>query len=249
MSKLRLKPLKKREKEKCSFDKENFSLPLAKFITPQLALKFICAFLLSRTAFIGGARPLGFSLFAASFASGGAYVCALGSVLGLIFSGTSLLNLGKYIIAIIMFSLIEERFLPEKLKNIKINSIISALCVLLSGFFLLFADMTVGGYPLLYDSAVLVVECATIWACVTAFRIAMPLVFSLRLRRRNRMPCSFCRWCSVRFRHMGHRRSFQHCRNIVRVMCIVFCNCLWSSSRLLRRYNHGTCVLPCPRKN
>ncbi len=183
MSKLRLKPLKKREKEKCSFDKENFSLPLAKFITPQLALKFICAFLLSRTAFIGGARPLGFSLFAASFASGGAYVCALGAILGLIFSGTSLLNLGKYIIAIIMFSLIEERFLPEKLKNIKINSIISALCVLLSGFFLLFADMTVGGYPLLYDSAVLVVECATIWACVTAFRIAMPLVFSLRLRR------------------------------------------------------------------
>ena len=149
MSTLRLKPLRKRQSEKRSFKKENFSLPFAKYATPQLILKFICAFLLSRTAFIGGARPLGFALFAASFTSGGAYVCALGSVLGLIFSGTSLLNIGKYIIATIMFSLIEERFLPEKFKNIKMNSLISALCMLLSGFFLLFADMTVGGYPLL----------------------------------------------------------------------------------------------------
>lgn len=183
MSKLRLKPFRKRSGKKLSFKKENFPLQLAKYITPQLLSKFICAFLLSRTAFIGGAKPLGFALFASSFAPGGAYVCALGAILGLIFSGTSLLNIGKYIIATIMFSLIQERFLPEKFKSIKMNALISALCVLLSGFFLLFADMTVGGYPLLYDSVVLIVECATVWVSVIAFTVAMPLVFSLRLRR------------------------------------------------------------------
>ena len=182
MSKAMPMPLKKRLKNKRNFF--NTAPPIFKSnISLQLIIKCICAFLLSRTAFVGGACPLGFSLFAASFGSGGTYLCALFAVLGLITKGKGILIIGKYIIATVLFSLIMERFLPQKYNSPKISAVIAALSMLFSGFFLLFADVTVGGYPLIYDVVVLIVECATIWICATAFSVAMPLVFSLKLRR------------------------------------------------------------------
>lgn len=182
MSKATPAPLKKRPKNKRSILtcappilKNNISLPLL--------IKCICAFLLSRTAFVGGACPLGFSFFVSAFSMGGAYPCAICAILGLLSAGAGILVAGKYIIATILFSLIMERFLPQKFSSAKISAVIAAFCMLFSGFFLLFADVTVGGYPLLYDVVVLVVECATIWICSTAFSFSLPLIFSIRLRR------------------------------------------------------------------
>lgn len=184
MSRITLKPLKKREAKKAYLKKETPFLDyIKKHFSLLLALKFICAFLLSRAAFIGGAQPLGYALFAAGFGLGGAYICAAGAILGLVFSKAGILTIGKYIISVIMFSLIFERFLPEKFKQRSICALTGSLCVLVSGVFLLFADVTVGGYPLLYDVVVLIVESATLYGAIRAFSLAMPLLFSLKLRR------------------------------------------------------------------
>lgn len=184
MSKTVIRPLKKRVKENKNKIPDS---PLSRFLKEKLSsglvFKFICGVLLSRTALIGGARPLGYAFFAACFSFGGAYISALGAIAGLLFSGINLLSIGKYIISLILFSLIEERFLPEKYKSIKLTSLIASSCLLISGFFLLFADMTVGGYPLLYDSLVLIIETASVYVCVNAFTVAIPLVFNLKLRR------------------------------------------------------------------
>lgn len=180
MTKTSLKPLKKRSGKKRSFwtpEKVN-----TKTVNWQLILKCLCAFLLSRTSLVGGAHPLGFALYAAIFSGGGAYWCAVCGILGLILSGSGLVAVGKYIIAITAFSLIEERFLPAKFKSGSINAFIASMCVLVSGFFLLFVDTTFGGYPLIYDSVVLIVEAASVWVATRAFNVAVPLVFSLRLR-------------------------------------------------------------------
>lgn len=178
-----LKPLRKRSGKKRSFFQGQAGVRIKNFVFSTLAFKCICAFLLSRTQFIGGASPLGFSFFAAAFGASGGYLCAASAVLGLILSGKSLLTIGKYIIAIMLFSLIEERFLPRKYKTASWRAAIGSLSVLASGFFLLFADMTLGGYPLIYDSVVLIVECATIWICIRAFSVALPLILNLGFRR------------------------------------------------------------------
>ena len=183
MKKPLLKPLKILHGRKRFFKTGSSPDNIHNKIDLQLLIKCICAFLLSRTSLIGGAVPLGFSLFAAVKNTKGAYLCALCAVLGLIFSGAGFITVGKYIIAISIFSLIEERFLPAKYKTAKINSAVSALCVLLSGLFLLFADVTFGGYPLIYDVMVLIVECATIYVFSLAFSVSVPLVFDIRLRR------------------------------------------------------------------
>ena len=177
------KPLKKRSGKKRSFMRGQAAPKIAEFLSYNIILRFIFAFFMSRTAFIGGASPMGFSLFAASFNSGGGYICAIGAILGLIFSGKGILQVGKYIIAIILFSLIQERFLPEKHKKAVVNAALGSVCVLVSGFFLLFADVTLGGYPLIYDSVVLIVECATIWISALAFSISLPLILNLGIRR------------------------------------------------------------------
>lgn len=183
MNKSLPKPLKKRSGKKRSFFSGQAAPQIKKYIFSTMALKCVCAFFMSRTAFIGGASPLGFSLFAASFGGRGSYACALSAVLGLVFSGKGLSVIGKYIIAIILYSLIQERFMPQKFKTPPLNALTGSLCMLVSGFFLLFADITLGGYPLIYDSVVLIVESATIWISVLAFSIALPLVTSIALRR------------------------------------------------------------------
>ncbi len=181
MSKLLLKPLKKVCKKKRSFTNAGKIYEKNEDLI-KLSLKCLCAFLLSRTSLVGGAHPLGFSFFAAVFLSGGGYRCALFSVLGLILSGCGFVTIGKYIIAITIYSLILERFLPEKYKSGKIISLIAAACVFSSGAFLLFTDSAFGGYPLIYDSVVLFVEVATVWISTRAFCVSIPLAFSMRLR-------------------------------------------------------------------
>ncbi len=183
MSTSTLKPLKKRSGKKRSFFNGQAAEKVKKYVFSELALKCLCAFLLSRTQFIGGATPLGFSFFAANFALGGTYACAFAAVLGLFFSGMGILTVGKYIIALILFSLVEERFLPNKFKTAKIRAVTACLSLLCSGFFLLFADITMGGYPLIYDSMVLIVESATVWLCTMAFSIALQLITNLGFRR------------------------------------------------------------------
>ncbi|MBR2181289.1 MAG: hypothetical protein IJ949_05295, partial [Oscillospiraceae bacterium] len=152
------------------------------FFSPT-AIKCLCAFLLSRTSLIGGATPLGFSFFAANFGFSGTYACGIFAVLGFLFTGKPLLISGKYIISMIIFSLVHERFLPSKYQNSKTKSVTSCLSLLASGLFLLFADVTFGGYPLIYDSMVLIVESATVWFCTRAFSGGLDLVASLRYKR------------------------------------------------------------------
>jgi len=177
------KPIHKREGKVRSFFRGQAIKKVKKHLFSALAFKCICAFLLSRTSLIGGATPLGFAFFAANFGLSGTYSCAIALVLGLLFSGRSILAIGKYIISIILFSLIMERFLTKKSQKSSIGSVCACICLLISGYFLLYADVTFGGYPLIYDSMVLVVESATVWFCVRAFSIVLNLVTSLRFRR------------------------------------------------------------------
>lgn len=177
------KPLLRRSGKKRSFFNGQAAEKVKKYVFSALALKCVCAFLLSRTEFIGGASPLGFAFFIANFGFGGTYSCAIAAILGLFFSDKGLLTIGKYIIAVILFSLLEERFLPKKFKTPRISAVSASLCLLFSGFFLLFADITLGGYPLIYDSMVLIVECATVWLCTCAFSVALQLITNLGFRR------------------------------------------------------------------
>ena len=178
MSKTLLKPMKKRSGRKRIFHELKIPKNLKNNFPWQTAVKCLCAFLLSRTTLIGGAHPLGFAMAAAMFSGTGAYAVALSAVLGLAFSGVGLLGVGKYIIAITIFALLQERFIPQKLKTGKISAIIESASVLVSGFFLLFTDNTFGRFPLIYDTVVLVVEAATIWLAVRAFSVAIPLIFT-----------------------------------------------------------------------
>ncbi len=183
MSKIALRPFK----EKLSKRREMFSKPpkrkLVKHITPQLLFKAICALFLSFTKLIGGTSPLGFAFFAAIIGGTDAYICALISAVGLFISGGSVVSVGKFVISVILFSLIYERFLPEKHKKIKTLSLISSLCLFFSGIFLLFATMTIGGYPLIYDFLILFTEALTVYFASVAFKIAVPIIFSLNIRR------------------------------------------------------------------
>ncbi len=183
MSKSSLKPLKKRRRKERSFWESKFSEDNKNSFQWKIAIKCLCAFLLSRTTLIGGAHPLGFAMSCAMLSGSGAYFCALSAAVGLLLSGVGLIPIGKYIIAFTAYCLIEERFMPQKYKRAGIFATVASLSLLVSGFFLLFADVTFGGYPLIYDSLVLIVESATVWIAVKAFSNAIPLVFSLRLRR------------------------------------------------------------------
>ena len=142
MSLSRPKPMHSRERKKRSFFR---GIPIQDFKKSEFtstAIKCICAFLLSRTSLIGGATPLGFSFVAANFGLEGTYACALASIVGLLFGKRSLLVLGKYIIAIILFALIQERFLPKKLNNSRIKAVVACFCMLATGYFLLYTDTT-----------------------------------------------------------------------------------------------------------
>ena len=183
MSSFSPKPLLKRNSKKRKFAKKEKG-QVKEYIFSRTAFDCLCAFLLSRTALIGGASPLGFAFFAANFPVSPSYPSAIALLLGLIFSGKGILSVGKYIISIILFSLVWERFLPKKYKNARISAVLSAISLLLSGTFLLFADITFGGYPLLYDSMVLIIECATLWLFSRAYSIALGLFSSILIRRR-----------------------------------------------------------------
>ncbi len=148
-----------------------------------VTIKCICAFLLSRTSLIGGATPLGFVFFVSNFGLSGTYLCALFTIIGMFFKELSLFTTGKYIISIIVFSLLQERFLPKKYQNSRINAVCACFCLLITGYFLLYTDVTFGGYPLIYDSMVLIVECATVWFCTRAFSVALRLMSTLGFRR------------------------------------------------------------------
>lgn len=183
MSNKVLKPLKKRLSNRRKLNKETSPFKLSKYITLEIIIKSICAFLLSCTKLIGGASPLGFAFFASSMGGIDAYIYAAFSLLGIIASGGKIVAIGKFCISAILFSLIYERFLPEKYKKPRTVASIAALCTLGSGIFLLFTTMTIGGYPLIYDFVVLITESATVWLAVLSFLTAMPLVYSLNIRR------------------------------------------------------------------
>lgn len=183
MSSFSPKPLIKRSSKKRKFTEKEKS-KVKEYLLKRTVLECICAFLLARTTLIGGTSPLGLAFFAANFPINASYPCALALILGLVFSGKGLLYIGKYIIALTLFALIWERFLPEKNKNARISAVMASLCLLSSGTFLLFADITFGGYPLMYDSMVLIVECATLWLFTRAFNVALGLFSSLLVRRR-----------------------------------------------------------------
>lgn len=181
MSRTLLKPMKKRSGRKRSFHEVKISESLKSNFPWQTVTKCICAFLLSRTSLIGGVHPLGYAMAAAMFSGKNAYAVAFSAILGLAVSGVGLIGVGKYIIAITVFALMQERFIPSKLKTGKISALIASASVLVSGFFLLFADTTFR-VPLIYDTVILIVETATIWLAVRAFSVAIPLIFSLKLR-------------------------------------------------------------------
>jgi len=177
------KPLIKRGGKERSFFKGQAIEQAKKYVFSSIALKCICAFLLSRTRLIGGATPLGFVFFVANFGLSGTYASAISSIVGLLFLERALLTTGKYIISIILYALVRERFLPKKYQNERVNAVCACFCLLITGYFLLYTDVTFGGYPLLYDSMVLVVEAATVWFCTRAFSVAIRLISSLGFRR------------------------------------------------------------------
>ncbi len=183
MSSTTPRPLLKRSSKKRKF-LSGEKKKVKEFIAQRTIFECLCALLLSQTSLIGGTSPLGFAFFAANFPINASYPSAFALLIGLILSGRGLLYIGKYIISIILFSLVWERFLPEKYKNAKVSAILSSFCLLSSGTFLLFADITFGGYPLLYDSMILVIECATLWLFTRAFNIALGLFSSIAIRRR-----------------------------------------------------------------
>lgn len=177
MNKAVLKPLVRRARRKRfkSAGKRRIIPVLKKYVTPRLSLKCISAFLLSGTSLIGGACPLGYALFAACFGGSDGYFCAAAALLGLLAGGASLPQIGKYIIAMILFSLVNERFLPRRLHGGRARALTSAVSLLLSGVFILFITASVGGYPLIYDFVVLIVECATAWLAASChFQSSVP---------------------------------------------------------------------------
>ena len=182
MSSFSPKPLKKRSSKKRKFPVREKG-QAKEYILSRTALECLCAFLLSRTALIGGASPLGLSFFAANFPINASYPCAIALLLGLLFSGKGILYIGKYIISMILYALIWERFLPTKYKNARISAVLASFCLLFSGAFLPFADITFGGYPLMYDSMILIIECATLWLFSRAFNVALGLFSSILIRR------------------------------------------------------------------
>lgn len=182
MQKAVLKPLIKRARRKKG-EKKQFKFNIKEKKTLHLIIKGLCSFLLSGTPLIGGAMPLGYSLASAIFGKSEGYICFAASITGILFYGGGLLSIGKYIIAAAFFSLIYERFLPEKSKNAVSRAALASLSLLFSGAFLLFTSMSIGGFPLIYDIVVLIVECATVWLFSLAFSQALPLVFSLHVRR------------------------------------------------------------------
>ncbi len=183
MNNTELKPLIKKEKRKRFTRKNTLFDLLKKHYSHQTLIRCICAFLLSGTKLIGGATPLGFAFFASVYERNDAYLCALFSVLGLIMRRSSIQSIGKYIIAAVIYSLIYEKLIKNKPKMIDRRALLSMCSLFVSGIFLLFATMSVGGYPLIYDLVVLIVECATLWLAVRAFSIASSLIFSLNVRR------------------------------------------------------------------
>lgn len=183
MSKIALKPFKERLTKRREMLHKPQKTNLVKYITPQLAFKILCVLLLSSTKLIGGTSPLGFAFFSAIIGGTDGYICALISAIGLFISGGGIVSVGKFAISVILFSLIYERFLPERHKKTKTVALISSLCLFFSGIFLLFATMTIGGYPLIYDFLILFTEAVTIYFASIAFKIAVPIVFSLNIRR------------------------------------------------------------------
>ncbi len=179
-----LKPLVKREKKEHKKNKD-FLLwkKLKERYSHKTLIRCVCAFLLSGTKLIGGVTPLGFAFFASVFASGDALLCMIFSVLGLIIRGTSFTIIGKYIISAVIFSLVYDKLIKGKPKAREKSAHLALISLMVSGVFLLFATMSFGGYPLIYDLVVLIVEGATVWLGVKAFLIAEPLIFSLNIRR------------------------------------------------------------------
>ena len=118
MSKAVLKPLIRRaRRRRIPKNTKSGIYSVGKYITLHRAIKCIGALLLSGTSLIGGARPLGFAMFAACFGGGEGYICGIFAILGLLIRGASFTTIGKYIIAAVVFSLIYEQFLPQRLHN------------------------------------------------------------------------------------------------------------------------------------
>lgn len=183
MSKSVLKPLKKRMKKRRVFTERTSLFSIRQYITIPVIFKCAIAFLLSGTKLIGGAPPMGLAFSAALFTSSGAYAAAIFSILGLIARGAGLYTVVKYLFATILISLVYEKIISPRHGKSPVIAVSASLSLFVSGLSLLFLTSTVGGFPLLYDLVVLIVECASLWICIHAFSIAIPVVFSLNLRR------------------------------------------------------------------
>ena len=248
MQKAVLKPLIKRARRKKG-EKKLFRFNIKDKASLPLIIKALCSFLLSGTSLIGGTTPLGFACAASVFNGFDGYVCFAASILGILFYGGGLLSAGKYIIASILFSLIYERFLPEQSKKNTACAVLAALSLLFSGSFILFATMSIGGFPLIYDAVILIVECATLWVSVLAFKTAIPLVFSLHVRRSLSTEDTFCRRHNMRSWRFWYRRSIFRHRYFLCVFCTLLCHPFRKSSRMCFGNNNGTCFMPQPRKD
>ena len=184
MKKTVLKPLvRQNPKKEDSGNRKGVIGYLKKYITLKRLIKCVSAFLLSGTSLIAGSSPLGYAFFVSCFGGGEGYVLGAFSLAGIAIFAHSIETVGKYITAMILFSLIYERFVRQDMKNSRIKAVAGAISLFLSGILMLFITMTVGGYPLIYDVIVLSVETALVWAASMAFSTSVPLVFSLGVRR------------------------------------------------------------------
>lgn len=139
--------------------------------------------LASRTELFGGLHPLGTALFCATFLGGASYGGMLFALVGLLLGGAPLVALGRYGVTMLLFGLAFEKIAFLRRKGRAAAPWVAALASLLSGLFFLFATMTLGGYPLLYDLLLYTLESLLIFGAVSAYSIALPLLKKLRVRR------------------------------------------------------------------
>lgn len=170
-----LKPMVFIEKTKKTIKKLNRKRPL----TYTDILFFILSLLCGRATLLSSMRPFGGAFFAASFSKKRGYLYLLGATLGQIWSGAPFYQVGKYIFAMTVFSLIYDRF-PQNnpYKEVLRGSIFSISLALAGGFFT-FASKT--SFTTYYDVMLLLVECVVSFGATCAFAHGIPVIKKLKL--------------------------------------------------------------------
>ena len=109
-----LQPMVFIEKTKKTIKKLNHNRPVHATDVLFFALALLCG----RATLLSSMRPFGGAFFAASFSKKKGYIYLVGAFLGQIWSGAPFYQVGKYIFAMTLFSLIYDRIPQNGLKEV-----------------------------------------------------------------------------------------------------------------------------------